>query len=181
LYYHVSCIVHYGAGPISGSKVHVSYDASVCWPHVNRFIHVPNSRNTADDHLSRRPQGVLVVVTTKGELYRITYFLLLSSTRGVPLCSRHNYTLAGFGFFVPYFDLDVIRFGTPPCHRISACVFSQTIACAGSNVLDLTLHVQGGISHLDNPDFYLLGLKRQNVVAHCVLRTTDTRVNKCTH
>lgn len=56
----------------------------------------------------------------QGPLYRVTHFVFVTSMKDVLLSPQYYQTLAGFGFFVPYFDLEVIRFGTPPCQRISA-------------------------------------------------------------
>lgn len=53
---------------------------------------------------------------------------------------------AVLGFFVPYFDLDVMRLPTPPC---ASLVFYHSVTM--QNIPNPALPVPNGISHPDNP------------------------------
>src|SRR5947207_1769746 len=101
--------------------------------------------------------------------------LLTTFTENSFIKSQCHQTLAGLGFLVPYFDLDVIRFGTPPYYCISSNIFSRTTAWDKWNTPDPMPHVRGDILHLDNPDFSPLGPKPRNVVEHYVLASQPSQ------
>jgi len=76
-----------------------------------------------------------------------------------------------FGFLVPYFDREVIRFGTPPYKEVS--MFSSRL-----QVFDIpnpTLLAPNGISHQDNPGHDLPLLRPPNAAAHCDLNVNQQR------